>query len=271
MGLTAMRILAIHAHPDDVEILAGGTLALLAERGHQITIATMTPGDCGTVEYPPDEISAIRRAEATRSAAMIGADYICAESRDLAVFNDDATRRKVTEMLRRARPELVLTSSEVDYMCDHEAAHALVRDACFGAPAPNYLTGAADPAPALPQIPHLYLTDPVGGVDRENLLVSPDFVVDVTSVFARKREMLAQHASQRHWLLKHHGIDEYLDDMERWTRRRGRLAEFEYGEGFRHYKGHPYPTSPLLQKLLGPELVRPFRTDDARTTSASEA
>ncbi len=271
MGLTKMRILAIHAHPDDVEILAGGTLALLADRGHQITIATMTPGDCGTAEYSPDEISAIRRAEAARSAALIGADYICAESRDLAVFNDDATRRKVTEILRRVRPELVLTASDVDYMCDHEAAHALVRDACFGAPAPNYLTGAAEPAPALPRIPHLYLMDPVGGVDRENLLVSPDFVVDVTSVFPRKREMLAQHASQRNWLLKHHGIDEYLDNMERWTQRRGRLAEFKYGEGFRQYKGHPYPASPLLQELLGRDLTRPFRTDDAGVATATEA
>ena len=85
-----MRILAIHAHPDDVEILAGGTLALLASKGHSITIATMTPGDCGTKEYPADEISAIRRREAAASAAMIGAEYICAEFRDLAVFNDDA-------------------------------------------------------------------------------------------------------------------------------------------------------------------------------------
>ncbi len=251
-----MRILAIHAHPDDVEILAGGTLVLLAARGHQITIATMTPGDCGTIEYPPEEISAIRRAEAARSAALIGAEYVCAESRDLAVFNDDPTRRTVTEIIRRARPDLVLASSDVDYMCDHEAAHTLVRDACFGAPAPNYLTRAAEPAPALAQIPHLYLMDPVGGVDRENRMVNPHFVVDVTAVFARKREMLAQHASQRNWLLKHHGIDQYLDHMERSTRARGELAGFEYGEGFRLYKGHPYPQSPLLEELLGPELIR---------------
>src|SRR6266568_2490924 len=58
------RILAIHAHPDDVEILAGGTLALLAAAGHTITIVTMTPGDCGSAELPADEIADIRRNEA---------------------------------------------------------------------------------------------------------------------------------------------------------------------------------------------------------------
>src|ERR1043165_6920288 len=52
--LQLSRILAIHAHPDDVEILAGGTLALLARDGHEITVVTMTPGDCGSSTLPPD-------------------------------------------------------------------------------------------------------------------------------------------------------------------------------------------------------------------------
>ena len=54
-----MRILAIHAHPDDVEILAGGTMALLAAAGCRLTIVSMTPGDCGSAELPPDELSAL--------------------------------------------------------------------------------------------------------------------------------------------------------------------------------------------------------------------
>jgi LmbE family N-acetylglucosaminyl deacetylase len=250
-----MRILAIHAHPDDVEFLAGGTIALLAERGHDITIATMTPGDCGTVEYPPEEIAAIRRNEAARAAALVGAAYVCVESRDLAVFNDDPTRRAVTEVLRRVRPDLVLTSAPVDYLCDHEAAHTLVRDACFAAPAPNYRTSAAQPAPALDRIPHLYVMDPAGGVDRDDRPVKPDFVVDVSATFERKRQMLGEHASQRNWLRKHHDVDEYLDQLDRWTRKSGAWAGIRYGEGFRRYKGHPYPQSPLLEELLGAELV----------------
>jgi LmbE family N-acetylglucosaminyl deacetylase len=249
------RILAIHAHPDDVEIFAGGTLALLAAREHQITVVTMTPGDCGTAEYTAEEIAEIRRREAASSAALIGAVYRCAEFRDLAIFSDDASRRRVVEILRRTRPDLILTSSPVDYLCDHERTSELVRDACFVAPAPNYRTGAEDSAPPLDHIPHLYFTDPEGGVDREGALVAPEVIVNVASAFETKARMLAQHESQRNWLLKHHGVDDYLDMMEEHTRARGRLAGLEFGEGFRRYRGHPYPQSPLLEELLGPELV----------------
>jgi len=250
------RILAIHAHPDDVEILAGGTMALLARLGHQITIATFTPGDCGSHELPPPEIAAVRRQEAARSAARIGAEYVCLEFRDLAIFNDDASRRRVVEVLRRTRPQVILTSSPSDYLCDHEAASVLVRDACFAAPAPNYQTGAQDAAPALEAIPHLYWMNPVGGEDREGRAIEPEFVANVMDTFAEKRAMLAQHASQREWLRHHHGTDDYLETMERWTRARGTRAGVGYGEGFRQYRGHPYPPSPLFQELLGDRVTR---------------
>jgi len=250
-------ILAIHAHPDDVEILAGGTLALLAGSIHEITIATMTPGDCGSCELGPEEIAALRRREAANAAALIGARYICLEMRDLAIFNNDPSRRQVTEVLRQVRPQLILTASPIDYLCDHEAASAVVRDACFGAPIPNYRTGSEQPAPVLDAIPHLYYMDPLEGRDREGRMVHPEFVVDVTGTFERKRAMLAEHASQRDWLRRHHGTDDYLLAMERWTRERGQLAGRAYGEGFRQYRGHAYPHSPLLQQLLGENVVLP--------------
>src|ERR1017187_1196112 len=136
------NILAIHAHPDDAEILAGGTLALLAGLGHAVTIATLTPGDCGSRELGPEEIAAVRRREAANAAALIGARYLCLEMRDLAIFPDDASRRRVTETLRKARPDLVLTASPVDYLCDHEAASTELRP-------PRPRTGpAARPHPA---------------------------------------------------------------------------------------------------------------------------
>ncbi|HUS07146.1 MAG TPA: PIG-L family deacetylase [Bryobacteraceae bacterium] len=244
-----MRILAIHAHPDDVEILAGGTAALLASRGHAITIVTMTPGDCGTKEYPADEIAAIRRGEAAAAAALIGAEYICAEFRDLAIFNDDPSRRQITEILRRVQPDIVITSSPIDYHCDHEATSSLVRDACFAAPAPNYNSGSAPPMKA---IPHLYFMDSVEGMDRDGKPVTPDFTVDIADWFETKRQMLACHESQRVWLQKHHGMDDYIDTMEQWTRKQGRRAGYEFGEGFRGYHCHPYPQSPALQDLLLP-------------------
>ena len=249
-------ILAMHAHPDDVEILAGGTVAMLAAGGHRVVIITMTPGDCGSHEHGPEEIASIRRAEAASSARLIGAAYRCAEFRDLAVYSDDPSRRRVTEILRQVAPEIVITSSPVDYMADHEATSALVRDACFGAPAPNYRTGSETPAWPIAAIPHLYFMDAVGGVDRENRRIAPDFYVNVEEFFETKRAMLAEHKSQREWLRKHHGMDDYLDMMERFARANGEQAGVRFAEGFRQYKGHPYPESPLLQELLADSVVR---------------
>ena len=224
-------------------MLCAGTLALLSAAGHRIVIVTMTPGDCGSREHGPEEIAAIRRGEAARAAAHIAAQYRCAGFRDLAIFNDDPSRRRVTEILRATRPTLILTAPPVDYMCDHEATSQLVRDACFAAPAPNYRTGAIPAAPPLPAIPHLYFVSPVGGAEAE-------FYLDIGSTFATKRAMLAEHESQRSWLAQHHGMDDYIGQMERWTRATGQRAGVEFAEGFRQYRGHPYPETPLLQELL---------------------
>jgi N-acetylglucosamine malate deacetylase 1 len=246
-----MHIVCIHAHPDDAEILAGGTLALLAGSGHSITIISMTAGDCGSALHSAKEISAIRQREAAEAAKVIGAEYQCAKFRDLAIFNTDEARRRVTEVIRKTRPDVVLTASPADYHCDHEATSTLVRDACFAASAPNYTTSAKDPAPALHAIRHLYFTDPIGGVDRSGTPIKPDFVVDVKTMFKTKRRMLVAHESQRAWLKRQHGIEDPLEAMERWTRGRGKLAKVDYGEGFRRYRGHPFPDTPLLEELLG--------------------
>ena len=244
-------ILAIHAHPDDIEILAGGALAQLAAAGHRVVMVSMTAGDCGSRDHPPAEIAAIRQKEAAAAALHIRAEYRCAGFRDLAIFNDDASRRRVTELLRQVSPDVVLTASPIDYMCDHETTSLLVRDACFAAPAPNYATGAPSAARALDAIPHLYFMDPIGGVDRDNRPIMADFFVDIERQFATKRAMLAEHASQREWLLQQHGMDDYLLTMEHWTRERGSRAGVSLAEGFRHYKGHPYPETPLLEDMLG--------------------
>ena len=145
---TPTRVLAIHAHPDDVEFQCAGTLALLKRAGCEVTIATMTPGDCGSAELDCEAIAEIRRGEAKAAADQIGAEYVCLEFRDLAIFNDDDSRRRVTEALRRARPDVILTAPPVDYHCDHEATSLLVRDACFAASCPNYATRQWEPAAA---------------------------------------------------------------------------------------------------------------------------
>lgn len=248
---TTIRVLAIHAHPDDVEFQCAGTLALLREGGSEVTIATMTPGDCGSAEHDCATIAEIRRGEARASAALIGAGYLCLEFRDLAIFNDDDSRRRVVEALRRTRPDLVLTAPPVDYHCDHEMTSRLVRDACFGASCPNYATRQWDPAPPLRGIPHLYYVDPMEGVDLEGQPAAVDFHVDVTSVFETKVRMLACHVSQRAWLQRQHGMDEYLASQARWAAHRGKEIGGEKAEAFRQCKGHPYPQDNLLLKLIG--------------------
>ncbi len=248
---TQVRVLALHAHPDDIEFQCAGTLALLVQNGCQVTIATMTPGDCGTAEYSAEEIAEIRRGEAKAAAALIGAEFLCVEFRDLAIFNDDESRRRVTEVLRKARPDIVLTAPPADYLCDHEMTSLLVRDACFAAPIPNYTTRQWEPAPPLNRIPHLYFVDPIEGIDREGNTVSAEFYVNVTDVFEIKRNMLACHASQRNWLLKQHGIDEYLESQRHWSEQRGKEIGVAHAEAFRQYRGHAYPRENLLLKLLG--------------------
>ena len=243
-----MRIASIHAHPDDAEILAGGTLALLSGLGHEIAIVTLSAGDCGSTIHSAEEIAAIRKGEAAEAAGLIGAKYVWGGFRDMAIFSDDASRRVVTGLLRDLRAEVVLTAAPSDYLSDHEATSQLVRDACFASSIPNYVTPSQNPA--LARIPHLYFMDPIDQRDRNGCLVAPDFTVDVTSTFEMKTRMLGKHRSQREWLRAQHGTDDYLRQMEEWTRACGARAGVGFGEGFRQYTVHPYPQSPLLQGVL---------------------
>jgi LmbE family N-acetylglucosaminyl deacetylase len=245
-------ILAIHAHPDDIETLCAGALALLSSKGHRIVIVTVTAGDCGSAEFDSETIGRIRQSEAAQAAALIGAEYRCGEFPDLAVFNDDASRRRITELVRWARPDLVITAAPVDYHPDHEAVSVLVRDACFAASVPNYRTGPAAPLDA---IPHLYFMDPIGGRDRDGRPATPDFAVNIADGFAAKQAMLAAHQSQLAWVAQQHGVADYVGSMTAWSRMRGQDFGVAYAEGFRQYRNTPYPRSPLLQDLVGEALL----------------
>lgn len=250
-----MRIVSIHAHPDDSEILAGSTLALLSRLRHEIVIVTLSAGDCGSMMHGADELAFIRKAEATESAALIGAGYRWGGFRDMAIFSDDLSRRMVTGLLRELHPDVVLTAAPSDYLCDHEATSQLVRDACFAASIPNY--SAPTQSPPLPAIPHLYFMDAIDQQDRSGHRTVPDFTVNVASVFEMKRAMLAKHQSQRLWLQQQHGMKDYIQQMEDWTGACGARTGIVWGEGFRHYKVHPYPQEPLLQQVISPYLATP--------------
>jgi LmbE family N-acetylglucosaminyl deacetylase len=243
--------LSVLAHPDDAEFLCAGALARLArEHGWRVHIATMTPGDCGSAELPAERISEVRRGEGARACALLGGDYHCLEERDLRVFYADGPLEKVVRLLRTVRPRLVLTHSPADYMLDHEVTSTLARAAAFAAGVPNFLAERGMPPP-LERIPHLYYCDPIEGKDALGRAVEPGFRVDISGVIDLKAQMLAAHASQRDWLLIHHGMDQYLQSMRDWSSRRGKEAGVAYAEGFRQHLGHSYPQDNLLGRLLG--------------------
>ncbi|MBI2807345.1 MAG: PIG-L family deacetylase [Planctomycetes bacterium] len=243
-------ILSVLAHPDDAEFLCAGTLIRLKqEHGFAIHIASMTPGDCGSAELGPDEISRIRREEGTRAAALIGATYHCLEEKDLRVFHGELALEKVTRLLRSVQPGIVLTHSPADYMLDHEMTSTITRAAAFAAPIPNFMS-ERPLGPVLAHIPHLYYCDPIEGKNALGEDVTPGFRIDISGVIATKAEMLAAHASQREWLLKHHGMDQYLQAMRDWGAQRGRECGAAFAEGFRQHLGHGYPRDNVLADLL---------------------
>jgi LmbE family N-acetylglucosaminyl deacetylase len=214
----------------------------------------MTPGDCGSAELPPDEISRLRRTEGARAATVMGGQYHCLEERDLLVTYGERTLEKVTRLLRQVRPSILLTHSSADYMLDHEMTSTIVRAAAFAAPIPNFLRDR-DLGIPLPHIPHVYYCDPIEGKDPLGRSVSPGFCVDISSVIDSKTEMLACHASQREWLLKHHGLDQYVESMKKWSAEQGRAHGVQYAEGFRQHLGHGYPQDNLLGQLLGASMA----------------
>jgi LmbE family N-acetylglucosaminyl deacetylase len=241
-------VLSIGAHPDDAEFMCAGTLALLRQRGWQVHIATMAPGDCGTVQYSREEISRIRKGESAKAAALLDGTYHCLECGDIFIMYDRPTLLKAIELVRRVRPRIVLTLSPTDYMVDHETASRLAQTACFCCGVVNVETPGTEP---FEPIPYVYYADPVEGKDKLGTPITTGMYVDISRVMDLKEKMLCCHESQRDWLLKHHGMDEYVNMMKAFGRKRGQEIGCAFAEGFRQHLGHAYPQDNILQKELG--------------------
>lgn len=244
-------VLCIVAHPDDAEFQCAGTLALLAEKGWKIVIATMTPGQAGSAVLGPDEISEIRRAESRNSVALLNGTYYCLESEDVFITYDRPTLLKAIELIRIVKPTIVFTTSQSDYMIDHEVAGKIAMTACLAAGIPNIKIDGTNPYPV---IPNLYYCEPVQGVDIYGKEIKSDIHVDITSKIDIKEKMLKCHKSQRDWLLKISKVDDYIMDMLKFSRAEGKEINREYAEGFRQHLGFGYPSDNILKSELG-ELV----------------
>ncbi len=241
-------VLAFMAHPDDAEFLCAGTLIRLAERGWKVHIATAAPGDCGTNVYNRWDISSIRTKEATRAVEMIGGTYHCLDEKDGFIVYDKVTLRKAYDLFRRVVPSLVFANAPKDYMLDHEQASLVARAATFVYGAPNVSDVPLKPGS---DVPYLYYCDPVEGIDPFGHPVQPTTYVDISSQMEKKAEMLSCHASQREWLLAHHGMDEYVESMRRHSTARGSQIGTAAAEAFVQHRGHAYPREDLLAAMFG--------------------
>jgi LmbE family N-acetylglucosaminyl deacetylase len=254
------RVLAIMPHPDDIEFLCAGTLLRLREAGLAIHVATMTAGDKGSAKLSRKHIADIRRKEAQCAAETLGAvSYTCLEFTDLEIVFDNPSRCRVASLLRKIDPHIVFTTPPADYMFDHEITSHLVRDACFNAAVKNYETEREDSP--MGGVPYLYYSDPIGG---HTVLGDPapvHCIVDISAHIKTKVEALACHESQRAWLQKQHGMDDYVETMKRWSKHRGERIGVDFGEAFCQHRGHPHPVDNLLC-----ELVQAVETAERRET-----
>ncbi len=249
------RALAIFAHPDDAEFLCAGTLLHLADRGASIHLASMTAGDCGSMDLPGPSIAEVRIREAQNAGRLINAPYHCLEQKDLQIFYDRRTLSKVIELVRLASPQIVFTHSPQDYMVDHEMTSRLAQTACFGAMAPNFRTGSWGSAPPIQHIPHLYYAQPFGGRDILGDKIPSRVFVDISATLERKGQMLACHRSQVKFLKAQQGIADLQALLREMGSRTGRQAGIPMAEGFRQHLGQGFPQDNYLAGALG-KLVR---------------
>lgn len=224
-----MRILAVGAHPDDLDILCAGTLAKLAKRGDEIFMGILTDGSRGHFRIPPVELAEIRKSEATESSKVIGAELIWLGMPDACLFDDERTRLEVIDMMRIAKPDLIMIHSPNDYHPDHRMASKLVSDATYIATVPHIKTEH----PHYGGVAPIYYMDTLAGVDFQ-----PEVYVDITDTIDKKKEMMSKHQSQVQWLKEHDNIDilEFIDITAKF---RGLQCGAMYAEGFRLRRGWP--------------------------------
>ncbi len=245
-------VLAIAAHPDDIEFMAAGTLLLLKQAGCETHYLNVANGSCGSVQYDARAARKIRAAEGRRAARLLGAHFHPSLVDDLEIFYDLKTLRRLAAVVREVRPGIVLTHGPQDYMEDHMNACRLAVTAAFAHGMPNFKT--------LPSRPiydgdvALYHWMPHGFQDGLRRRIVPGAFVNTASVQLVKRAALAEHRSQQNWLDTSQGMNSYLAAMEGMSRELGKMSgKFKHAEGFRRHLHWGFSTKEIdpLSDLLG--------------------
>ena len=222
-----MNILAVGAHPDDIEINCAGTLAKYAAQGHKVFICTATNGNIGSATLPKDEIGAIRKKEAAKSASIIGAEYICLDYDDEFLYDDISVRIKFINMVRHCKPDVILTHNPHDYNPDHERTSRIINDIQVMIPIAKIETEE----PPCDKFPAVYYFEPAKGMG-----FLPTDYVDITDYFETKTKMFLCHESQKQWMADNYAgfsaDDTFIEDMKITAQYRGMQCGVKYAEAF---------------------------------------
>jgi bacillithiol biosynthesis deacetylase BshB1 len=216
-------VAGICAHPDDAELVMGGTLALEASRGRRVAIVDLTRGESGSRGTPET-----RAAEAAEAARILGLAH--RESLglpDSRLETSVAQKDVVVEAIRRLQPRVVILPHWEQRHPDHAVASRLVYEASFLAGLRNYRSDLGAPFRPFKLIYALTVTESVD--------VFPTFVVDITPVWDKKVRAVAAFASQFPGRRDGEGpspLDLFQRHMEIAARRQGQRIGVDYGEGF---------------------------------------
>jgi len=174
-----LDLLALGAHPDDVEVHVGGILALATDRGMKAGILDLTSGDLGTRGTADN-----RRAEAQEAARILGVQRLVLDFPDGRFTEEEGYRLRLMAEFRRLRPRVVILPGPDDRHPDHCRAHRLAREAAYYAGLKNY------PCDGRPWRPEALAW--VGGENPGQ----PDLLVDVSAVWERRMAAFDAFGSQ---------------------------------------------------------------------------
>ena len=176
-----MNILAIGAHPDDLEILCGGTLTAYAKSGNNVFMYYATDGDKGGLEGTKEEIRELRKKEAMASATVIGANSFGGDFHDTEITLNLENRLIIVDIIRYCDPNIIITHYPGDYHTDHTNLSKLVFEASYIAGIPKLETKHK----ATKNFPTLFYMDTVCGIGFE-----PKEYVDISDFFEVKVDNL---------------------------------------------------------------------------------
>ena len=221
-----LDILAIGAHPDDVELSCSGTIAKEIERGKKVGILDLTRGELGT-----RGTAEIRDQEAAAAAKILGvAVRENLAFRDGFFQNNEEHQLAIIKMLRKYKPEVVFCNAIDDRHIDHGKGSKLVSDACFLSGLSRIQTSLDGKSQEAWRPKHVYHY-----IQWKN--ITPDFVVDISGYMDKKMESVLAYKSQ-FYTEDDNGpktpisSSNFLESISYRSRDLGRLINKDYAEGF---------------------------------------